>query len=53
VVDRFALILEIFAANATTKEAKVQTDLATAMYERTRLVRGAARPTDKHAAPPN
>eukprot|EP01051_Picozoa_sp_SAG22_P005570 SAG22_NODE_335_length_12071_cov_5.268771_4_plen_387_part_00 len=39
VVDRFGLILEIFAANATTKEAQLQLELAAAQYDRTQLVR--------------
>ena len=30
---RFGLILEIFASNATTKEAQLQVQLATARYE--------------------
>lgn len=39
VLDRFALILAIFEANATTKEARLQVGLASAMYDRTRLIR--------------
>ena len=42
---RFGLILEIFASNATTKEAQLQVQLATARYEQTRLVRGGSRMT--------
>lgn len=45
VYDRFGLILEIFAANATTREAKVQVEIAMARYEMTRLVRAGARNT--------
>lgn len=39
VIDRTALILEIFAARATTKEGTLQTELAAQEYLRTRLVR--------------
>lgn len=41
VLDRFGLILEIFGANATTKEAHLQLELARCEYERTQLVRSA------------
>lgn len=39
VIDRTALILEIFALRAATKEGRLQVELARQVYERTRLVR--------------
>ncbi|KAJ3672816.1 hypothetical protein LUZ60_006190 [Juncus effusus] len=39
VLDRVALIIEIFNAHAETKEAKLQSELAALMYKKTRLVR--------------
>lgn len=39
VLDRVGLIIEIFNAHAFTKEAKLQAELASLMYNRTRLVR--------------
>ncbi|MCB9995668.1 MAG: GTPase HflX [Rhodospirillales bacterium] len=39
VIDRTGLILEIFGARATTKEGKIQVDLAALEYQRSRLVR--------------
>ncbi|GER39619.1 GTP-binding protein [Striga asiatica] len=39
VLDRIALIIEIFNAHAQTKEAKLQSELAALMYKRSRLVR--------------
>lgn len=39
VLDRTALILEIFGKRANTKEAKLQTDLAQLAYQKSRLVR--------------
>ncbi|XP_058188001.1 GTP-binding protein At3g49725, chloroplastic [Rhododendron vialii] len=39
VLDRVGLIIEIFNAHAFTKEAKLQAELASLMYKRTRLVR--------------
>ncbi|MEN8723932.1 MAG: GTPase HflX [Alphaproteobacteria bacterium] len=39
VLDRTALILEIFGERARTKEGKLQVDLAHLNYQRTRLVR--------------
>ena len=39
VIDRTGLILEIFGARAQTKEGKLQVELATLKYARSRLVR--------------
>lgn len=39
VLDRVALIIEIFNAHAQTKEGKLQAELAALMYKRSRLVR--------------
>ena len=39
VLDRTALILEIFGARAETKEGKLQVELAALSYQRSRLVR--------------
>lgn len=39
VVDRTGLILEIFGARANTKEGKLQVELASLTYQRSRLVR--------------
>ena len=39
VIDRTALILEIFALRAATKEGRLQVELARQTYERSRLVR--------------
>ena len=39
VIDRTALILEIFGARARTKEGRLQVDLAHLTYQRSRLVR--------------
>jgi GTP-binding protein HflX len=39
VIDRTALILEIFGARARTKEGKLQVELAALSYQRSRLVR--------------
>jgi len=39
VIDRTALILEIFGARARTKEGKLQVELAALTYQRSRLVR--------------
>lgn len=39
VIDRTALILEIFGARARTKEGKLQVELASLSYQRSRLVR--------------
>lgn len=39
VIDRTALILEIFGARAQTKEGKLQVELAALTYQRSRLVR--------------
>ncbi|OSM01470.1 GTPase HflX [Magnetofaba australis] len=39
VVDRTGLILEIFAARARTKEGRMQVELASLMYQQSRLVR--------------
>ncbi len=39
VLDRTALILEIFGARARTQEARLQTELAHLAYQRSRLVR--------------
>ncbi len=39
VLDRTALILEIFGARAATKEGRLQVDLAHLTYQRSRLVR--------------
>ena len=39
VIDRTALILEIFGARARTHEGKIQVELAALTYQRTRLVR--------------
>ena len=39
VIDRTALILEIFGARARTKEGKLQVELAALNYQRSRLVR--------------
>lgn len=39
VVDRTGLILEIFGARAQTKEGKLQVELASLTYQRSRLVR--------------
>ena len=39
VIDRTALILEIFGARAKTKEGKLQVELASLSYQRSRLVR--------------
>ena len=39
VLDRTALILEIFGARARTKEGRLQVDLAQLSYQRSRLVR--------------
>ncbi len=39
VIDRTALILEIFGARARTREGVLQVDLAALSYQRTRLVR--------------
>ena len=39
VIDRTHLILEIFADRAATREGRLQVDLATLSYQRTRLVR--------------
>ena len=39
VIDRTALILEIFGARAQTKEGRIQVDLAALSYQRSRLVR--------------
>ena len=38
-IDRTHLILEIFAARAVTREGKLQVELASLSYQRTRLVR--------------
>ena len=40
VIDRVALILDIFASRAKSKEGKVQVELAQLKYLSTRLVRG-------------
>ena len=39
VIDRTALILEIFSARARTREGKLQVELAALFYQRSRLVR--------------
>jgi GTP-binding protein HflX len=39
VIDRTALILEIFGARAQTREGKIQVELAALTYQRSRLVR--------------
>ena len=39
VIDRTGLILEIFGARAQTKEGKIQVELASLEYQRSRLVR--------------
>ena len=39
VIDRTALILEIFGARARTREGRLQVELATLRYQRSRLVR--------------
>lgn len=39
VIDRTALILEIFGARAQTKEGRIQVELAALSYQRSRLVR--------------
>jgi len=39
VIDRTALILEIFGARASTKEGELQVELAHLVYQRSRLVR--------------
>ena len=39
VIDRTALILEIFAARARTREGRLQVELAALRYQRSRLVR--------------
>lgn len=39
VIDRTGLILEIFGARAQTKEGRLQVDLASLSYQRSRLVR--------------
>ncbi|MBF0284914.1 MAG: GTPase HflX [Magnetococcales bacterium] len=39
VVDRTGLILEIFAARARTREGRMQVELASLMYQQSRLVR--------------
>ncbi len=39
VIDRTGLILEIFSNRATTKEGKMQVELAFLMYQKTRLVK--------------
>lgn len=39
VIDRTALILEIFGERARTREGRLQVDLATLSYQRSRLVR--------------
>ncbi|MBF0621049.1 MAG: GTPase HflX [Magnetococcales bacterium] len=39
VVDRSGLILEIFAARARTKEGRLQVELASLLYQQSRLVR--------------
>ena len=39
VIDRTALILEIFGARAQTKEGRIQVELASLSYQRSRLVR--------------
>ena len=39
VIDRQGLILEIFSARAKTKEGKLQVELASLMYQRSRLVK--------------
>lgn len=39
VIDRTALILEIFAARARTREGRLQVELAALSYQRSRLVR--------------
>ncbi len=39
VIDRTALILEIFGARAQTKEGKIQVELAALSYQRSRFVR--------------
>lgn len=39
VIDRTALILEIFGARASTKEGRLQVELAALTYQRSRLVR--------------
>ena len=39
VIDRTALILEIFAARAQTREGRLQVELAALRYQRSRLVR--------------
>lgn len=39
VIDRTALILEIFGERAQTKEGKLQVELATCQYQKSRLVR--------------
>ncbi|CAA7055959.1 unnamed protein product [Microthlaspi erraticum] len=39
VLDRVGLIIEIFNAHAHTKEAKLQAELASLMYKKSRLVR--------------
>lgn len=39
VIDRQGLILEIFSARAKTREGKLQVELSTLMYQRSRLVK--------------
>ena len=39
ILDRTALILEIFGKRAKTNEGKIQVDLASLLYQKTRLVR--------------
>jgi 50S ribosomal subunit-associated GTPase HflX len=42
VIDRFGMILQIFAARAKTRAAQLQLELAWLKYARTMLVRGGA-----------
>ena len=39
ILDRTALILEIFGERATTKQGRIQVELAALLYQKTRLVR--------------
>ena len=50
VIDRVALILDIFANRARTKEGKLQVELAQLKYLSTRLVRGWSHLEGKGAA---
>ena len=40
VVDRFGVILQIFASRAISEESRIQIELAWLMYSKSRLVRG-------------